>query len=44
MPYEDRPGAYWMLDLEHRHTAYEGARTPQLRHSEAAELFERSAV
>ena len=25
MPYEDEPGAYWTLDLEHRRTAYEGA-------------------
>ena len=25
MPYEDEPGAYWTLDLEHRFTPYEGA-------------------
>jgi putative phosphoesterase len=25
MPYEDEPGAYWLLDLEHRRTPYEGA-------------------
>jgi putative phosphoesterase len=25
MPYEHEPGAYWMLDLEHRRTPYEGA-------------------
>jgi putative phosphoesterase len=25
MPYEDEPGAFWMLDLEHRRTPYEGA-------------------
>jgi len=25
MPFEDEPGAYWTLDLEHRFTPYEGA-------------------
>ena len=25
MPYENEPGAYWTLDLEHRRTDYEGA-------------------
>ena len=25
MPYEDEPGAYWTLDLEHRRTDYDGA-------------------
>jgi putative phosphoesterase len=25
MPYEEEPGAYWLLDLEHRRTAYDGA-------------------
>ncbi len=25
MPYEDEPGAYWLLDLVHRRTPYEGA-------------------
>jgi len=24
MPYEDEPGAYWTLDLEHRRTHYDG--------------------
>ena len=24
-PYEDEPGAYWLLDLEHRRTPYDGA-------------------
>jgi len=28
MPYEDEPGAYWTLDLEHRRTEYEGASAP----------------
>jgi putative phosphoesterase len=25
MPYENEPGAYWLLDLEHRRTGYDGA-------------------
>jgi putative phosphoesterase len=25
MPYEEQPGAFWTLDLEHRRTEYEGA-------------------
>ena len=25
MPYEDEPGAFWTLDLEHRRTPYDGA-------------------
>jgi putative phosphoesterase len=25
MPYEDEPGAFWTLDLEHRRTDYDGA-------------------
>ena len=25
MPYEEEPGAYWLLDLVHRRTPYEGA-------------------
>jgi putative phosphoesterase len=25
MPYEEEPGAYWLLDLERRHTPYDGA-------------------
>jgi putative phosphoesterase len=25
VPYDDEPGAYWTLDIEHRHTPYEGA-------------------
>jgi len=25
MPYEEEPGAYWLLDLDHRHTPYAGA-------------------
>jgi putative phosphoesterase len=41
MPYEDAPGAYWTLDLEHQRTAYEGAPTPQPRRGEAIAEFER---
>jgi predicted phosphodiesterase len=39
MPYEDAPGAYWTLDLEHRRTEYEGAPVPRLGRDEAVELF-----
>jgi putative phosphoesterase len=29
LPVEDEPGAYWLLDLEHRRTPYEGAKPAQ---------------
>lgn len=35
-PFEDEPGAYWTLDLVHRHTRYEGATEPE--HSRAEML------
>jgi putative phosphoesterase len=38
MAYEDEPGAYWTLDLEHRRTAYPGASTLMGR-EEAVGLF-----
>jgi putative phosphoesterase len=38
MPYEDEPGAYWTLDLEHRRTPYEGASLAMGR-EEAVSLF-----
>lgn len=38
MPYEERPGAYWTLDLEHRFTPYEGA-TVRATREEALALF-----
>ena len=38
MPYEDEPGAYWTLDLEHRRTPYEGASLLMGR-EEAVALF-----
>jgi putative phosphoesterase len=39
MPYEDEPGAYWLLDLEHRRTAYEGAPISSATREEALRLF-----
>jgi putative phosphoesterase len=44
LPYEDEPGAYWMLDLRHRRTEYEGAELPRSRREEMIERFERAAV
>jgi putative phosphoesterase len=44
MPYEDAPGAYWTLDLEHRHTEYEGAELPKTGREEAISHFETLAV
>ncbi|HET8528260.1 MAG TPA: metallophosphoesterase family protein [Gaiellaceae bacterium] len=38
MPYEEEPGAYWTLDLEHRFTPYGGA-TVRTTRDEALELF-----
>ena len=29
MPFEEKPGAYWTLDLVHRFTPYEGAPAPE---------------
>jgi putative phosphoesterase len=44
MPYEDAPGAYWTLDLEHRRTKYEGAETPKMGREEAISHFENLSV
>jgi putative phosphoesterase len=44
MPYEDRSGAYWTLDLEHRRTDYPEAAPPQMARDEAQTLFESFAV
>jgi putative phosphoesterase len=44
MPYEDAPGAYWTLDLVHRHTEYEGAEPPKTGREEAISHFETRAV
>ena len=41
MPYEDEPGAYWLLDLEHRRTPYEGAELKATREEAVAEFTER---
>lgn len=43
-PYEDEPGAYWMLDLEHRFTPYAGAPRPEAGREEAVGEFEEMAV
>ena len=41
MPYEERPGAYWLLDLEHRFTPYEGATLRSTRDEALAQFTER---
>jgi putative phosphoesterase len=41
MPYEEEPGAYWLLDLEHRRTPYEGAELKASREEALAEFTER---
>jgi hypothetical protein len=33
-PFEDEPGAYWTVDLEHRFTPYEGAQAPERTRAE----------
>jgi putative phosphoesterase len=38
-PFEDEPGAYWTLDLVHRHTAYEGAPEPERSRAEMLAEF-----
>ena len=40
-PYEDEPGAYWLLDLEHRRTPYEGAELTASREEAVTEFTER---
>lgn len=44
MPYEDAPGAYWTLDLQHRHTEYAGAKLPKTGREEAISHFETLAI
>jgi putative phosphoesterase len=44
MPYEDAPGAYWTLDLQHRRTEYDGAEPPKMWREEAVAHFETLAV
>ena len=41
MPYEEEPGAYWLLDLVHRRTPYEGAELKASREEAVAEFTER---
>jgi putative phosphoesterase len=41
MPYEEEPGAYWLLDLAHRRTPYEGATLLATREEAVAEFTER---
>jgi putative phosphoesterase len=41
MPYEEEPGAYWLLDLEHRRTPYDGAELEATREEAVAEFTER---
>ena len=38
------PGAYWTLDLVHRHTEYEGAEPPKTGREEAISHFETLAA
>ncbi len=45
MPYENLPGAYWTLDLEHRRTEYEPDEPLDLpAREEVLALFESRAV
>jgi putative phosphoesterase len=41
MPYEDEPGAYWTLDLEHRRTPYAGAALQSSREDAVSQFTER---
>ena len=41
MPYEEELGAYWLLDLVHRRTPYEGAKLTASREEAVAEFTER---
>jgi putative phosphoesterase len=40
-PYEEEPGAYWLLDLEHRRTPYAGAELTATREEAVTEFTER---
>ena len=40
-PFEEKPGAYWTLDLEHRFKSYEGAPAPEHTRAEALAEFTR---
>jgi putative phosphoesterase len=41
MPYEEEPGAYWLLDLAHRRTPYDGAELKAPREEAVTEFTER---
>jgi putative phosphoesterase len=41
MPYEEEPGAYWLLDLEHRRTPYAGAEPTATREEAVSEFTDR---
>jgi putative phosphoesterase len=41
MAYEEEPGAYWLLDLEHRMAPYEGAKLLATREEALTEFTER---
>jgi putative phosphoesterase len=41
MPYEEEPGAYWLLDLEHRRTVYDGAELAATREEAVSEFTQR---
>lgn len=41
MAYEEEPGAYWLLDLVHRRTLYDGAELTATRDEAVAEFTER---
>jgi putative phosphoesterase len=41
MPYEEEPGAYWLLDLVHRRTPYDGAELKASREEAVSEFTER---
>lgn len=41
MPYEEEPGAYWLLDLVHRRTPYYGAELKATREEAVSEFTER---
>jgi len=41
MPYEYEPGAYWLLDLVHRRTPYDGAELKATREEAVAEFTQR---
>jgi putative phosphoesterase len=41
MPYEEEPGAYWLLDLDHRRTPYDGAVLGATREEAVSEFTDR---